>query len=67
MSKVAKIEFEPSEIEEIKKILSKKNLSFIVITCSKPSKQGNMEVEMAYDGDLDLLFMLIENAKERLI
>ena len=67
MSKVAKIEFEPSAMEEVKKILSKKNLSFIVITCSKPSKQGSMEVEMAYEGDLDLLSMLIENAKERLL
>ena len=66
MPKVIPIDLEPSEIEELKSILSKKQLSYVLITCTEPSEEGEMDVEMDYAGDPVLLSMLMENARERL-
>ena len=37
-------------------------LCSIKISCSKPSKNGDMEVEMVVEGNEDLASLLIENA-----
>lgn len=36
--------------------------TYVLITCSKPSNEGDMEVEMTYEGNEDLIAYLIENA-----
>lgn len=52
--------------ESIRKKLSKGNACFVVITCASPDKNGDMQVEMTYEGDADLAAFLIERAQEQL-
>ena len=47
----------------LKKVLQKDNACYILITCGKPSKDGNMQVEMSYEGDAFLASYLIEGAQ----
>ena len=46
-----------------KKSLSGNNACYVLITCSNPSKDGKMEVEMDCAGDLDLAAFLIDSAQ----
>ncbi len=42
----------------------KKNCScYVLITCTEPSGDGDMEVEMTYEGDESLVSYLVENAQ----
>ncbi len=43
--------------------LAKENACYILITCGQPSKDGEMEVEMRYEGDACLAAYLIESAQ----
>jgi len=36
----------------------------VLITCSEPSKEGKMEVEMSYEGDESLASFLVDNASQ---
>ncbi|MEM7175000.1 MAG: hypothetical protein AAF443_03605 [Chlamydiota bacterium] len=40
--------------------------SYILITCSEPSRNGKMNVEMSYKGDRDLISYLIKDAESYL-
>lgn len=66
MSKVIPAVFETSDHEKMKKMVTENHLSYILITCSQPSKEGKMEVEMSCEGDDDLLGLLMQNALARL-
>ncbi|WP_420422234.1 hypothetical protein [Simkania sp.] len=66
MPKVIPIDFEPTEIDALKSALAKKQLSYVLITCTEPSDEGDMDVELDYAGDPVLLSMLMENARDRL-
>lgn len=46
-----------------KKQLGEKNACYVFITCSQPSLEGTMEVEMDYEGDIDLAAYLIDSAQ----
>lgn len=48
---------------EIKKALSENNTCYVLITCTKASKDGKMEVEMSYGGDPVLAAYLVESAQ----
>ncbi len=48
---------------DVKKALAKNHSCYILITCGKPSADGNMEVEMSYEGDACLAAYLIESAQ----
>jgi len=50
-------------LEEIKKILSERHACYVLVTCSEPSKEGKMEVEMSYDGDEALASYLLQSAQ----
>ena len=52
------------ELEKIKHVLAKKNACYVLITCSKPNPGGQMEVEMNYDGDIDLASLIVDNASQ---
>lgn len=56
-----------SESAEPKKTLlhdlAKENACYILITCGQPSKEGEMQVEMRYEGDASLAAYLIETAQ----
>jgi hypothetical protein len=58
MSKIISVE------KEIKKVLGDKCACYVLITCSEPSPDGNMDVELNYEGDESLAAFLIENASQ---
>ena len=45
--------------------LGEKNACYVLITCSEPSEDGKIEVEMTYEGDAVLAAYLIESAQGR--
>ncbi len=49
--------------QDVKKVLAKNHSCYILITCGKPSADGNMQVEMSYEGDACLAAYLIESAQ----
>jgi hypothetical protein len=49
--------------QSIKDYLAENNLCYVLLTCSMPSKDGNMEVEMSYEGDDHVASYLIESAQ----
>ena len=42
--------------------LAKTHKCYILITCGEPSPEGEMQVEMSYEGDQYLAMFLLENA-----
>ena len=55
---------EDISLEKIKHSLSEKHACYVLITCSEPSKDGHMEVELNYEGDETLAAFLIDNASQ---
>ena len=49
--------------EKINEQLKKDNACYVLITCSQPSKDGKMQVELNYSGDENLAEYLIDGAK----
>lgn len=52
--------------KEIRKQLASRHACFVLITCDSPSKEGNMHVEMTYEGDPVLAAYLLEGAQSYL-
>lgn len=50
--------------KEIKKALDGKCACYVLITCSEPKSDGQMQVEMKYEGDESLAAFLVENASQ---
>ncbi|MDE3046208.1 MAG: hypothetical protein KGJ02_06150 [Verrucomicrobiota bacterium] len=48
----------------MKQQLASKHACYVLITCSSPSKEGKMEVEMTYEGDETLASFLVDNASQ---
>lgn len=44
--------------------LSKKHACYVLITCDAPSDNGDMSVEMSYEGDATLAAYLLQGAQE---
>jgi hypothetical protein len=51
-------------LEKFKHLLAKKNACYVLITCSKPSQEGHMDVEMDFEGDIDLAALIVDNASQ---
>lgn len=49
--------------EQIKKTLSKNHACYVLVTCSEPTEDGKMEVELSYDGDESLASYLLQSAQ----
>lgn len=45
-----------------KKFAEKKSC-YVLITCGDPNEEGKMNVEMSYQGDLDLAALMVEQAQ----
>ncbi len=45
-----------------KKIAEKKSC-YVLITCEAPNEKGQMNVEMSYEGDIDLAALLVDHAQ----
>jgi hypothetical protein len=46
------------------KSLGQKHLCYVLLTCGHPSEDGNMNVEMTYEGDTSMAMYLLQNAQE---
>ena len=50
--------------QKIKNYLAENNFCYVLLTCSEPSEEGNMQVEMDFEGDEDLASYLLESSRE---
>ena len=64
MSKV--VPLETSEMTELEKALADEPFSYVLITCSKPSKKGKMNVNLFQKGHPDLVAYLVASAQGHL-
>ncbi|HEV7736520.1 MAG TPA: hypothetical protein VGO47_04005 [Chlamydiales bacterium] len=51
-------------LEKLKSLLAKKNACYVLITCSKPTPDGQMDVELNFEGDIDLAALIVDNASQ---
>jgi len=51
-------------LEAIKQELGNKHACYVLITCNSPTKEGQMDVEMTYEGDETLASFLVDNASQ---
>ena len=51
-------------LSRMKKKLKTQCSCYVLITCSVPSSDGRMDVEMNFDGDEDLAALLVDNAAQ---
>ena len=51
-------------LSDIKKHLKKNHACYVLITCSQPSQDGKMQVELNYSGDEDLAAYLLDGAQD---
>ena len=63
ITKLKAAEKEPT-LETIKGALRERHACYVLITCSAPSPDGKMEVEMSYEGDEILASFLVDNASQ---
>lgn len=49
--------------KHLQEVLDKDPSCYVLITCGKPSPDGNMQVEMTYQGDTSLASYLIQGAQ----
>ena len=50
--------------KQLRDTLSKKNHAcYVLITCNEPNADGNMQVEMTYEGDATLAAYLLQGAQ----
>jgi hypothetical protein len=57
---------DPRDRKRISQTLSKKHVCYVLITCAEPSEDGNMEVEMTYEGDAVLASYILQGAQIKL-
>lgn len=53
--------------KRLKNTLSKKHLCYVLITCDPPTDNGEMQVEMTYEGDASLAAYLLKGAQQSII
>ncbi len=49
--------------EQLKKTLAKNHVCYVLITCDEPSEDGQMQVEMTYEGDATVAAYLLQGAQ----
>jgi len=47
----------------LKEELAKKHACYVLITCDAPSRDGQMQVEMSYEGDATLAAYILQGAQ----
>jgi hypothetical protein len=53
----------PTDRKRISQTLLKKHVCYVLITCAEPSEDGNMQVEMTYEGDAVLASYILQGAQ----
>lgn len=51
-------------LEQIKSSLKEKYACYVLITCSDPTPDGQMTVDMNFEGDEDLAGLLVNNTAQ---
>lgn len=51
-------------LEQLRKELGSQCACYVLITCTEPSNQGSMDVEMHFEGDESLAAFLVQNATQ---
>jgi hypothetical protein len=51
-------------LDRIRKSLSENNACYVLITCTAPTDEGKMDVQMSYEGDEVLASYLVDNAQQ---
>jgi len=59
------VKMSQSTHDEIKKILRRKPLAYVLITCTDPDEAGEMDVQLSSQGDPALVSYLLEGALEK--
>jgi hypothetical protein len=54
---------QPENGAELRHALSENDACFVLITCGRPSQDGQMKVELSYGGDPVLAAYLVESAQ----
>lgn len=49
--------------QHLKNALAEENACYVLITCTEPAEDGQMQVEMVYEGDATLAAYLLESAQ----
>lgn len=52
--------------KSLKDELAKKHACYVLITCNEPTDDGNMQVEMSYQGDATLAAYILQGAQMHL-
>ena len=52
------------DMDKVKKMLGERHACYVLFTCSEPSKEGQMEVQMSYEGDDMLAAFLVDSASQ---
>jgi len=47
----------------VRKELAKRHACYVLITCNEPSDDGEMQVEMSYEGDAALAAYILQGAQ----
>jgi len=53
----------PEKDKAIKAKLAKNHACYVLITCGEPTDDGDMQVEMTYEGDATLAAYLLQGAQ----
>lgn len=53
----------PSVQKQLKKTLAKNTACYILITCDEPTEDGEMQVQMTYEGDATVASYLLQGAQ----
>ena len=64
--RVVSVEGKGTALAELKKNLGDTYTCFVLITCTQPDENGNMDVALDFEGDESLAAFLIENAAQGL-
>lgn len=49
--------------KRLKKTLAKNHAYYVLITCDRPTENGQMNVEMTYEGDANIAAYLLQGAQ----
>lgn len=52
-----------SVLQHLTNILAEENTCYVLITCKEPEENGQMQVEMVYEGDASLAAYLLKSAQ----
>lgn len=52
--------------KDLKDELAKKHACYVLITCDEPSDDGQLQVEMSYQGDANLAAYILHGAQMRI-